>query len=251
MGFRALSVPRLRDAGCFATTRWSVVLRAAGHDSAETSEALAHLCRTYWYPLYSHARRCGQTPEDAADLTQEFFCRFLEKGYVSHANPARGRFRTFLLTSLNNFLNGEHVRATALKRGGGDAMLSLDDDLAERRYECEVTTQLTPDRAFDRNWALMTMRCAMEELEEECARAEKARLFRALQPFLARESSAGEYARLADELGMSTNGVAVAVRRLRERYGDLVRAQIAETVAGPAEVDEELGYLLQSLIDPA
>ena len=234
-------------AGCFATTRWSLILKAGGLDSAEAFEALTKLCESYWYPLYSHARRRGRSPQDAADLTQEFFRRFLEKGYLNRADPERGRFRSFLLTSLNNFLANEHDRSTAVKRGG--ALLALDDVAAEQRYQFETPGAAVAERAFDRNWALAVMRCAIERLAEECAGAGKAPLFRALQPFLARESDKGEYARLAEGLGLSANSVAVAVHRLRERYRELVRQQVAETVGDPADVEDELRYLLTLLAE--
>lgn len=221
---------------------------AAGEDSGPaTGRALDALCRTYWDPLYAYVRRCGHDPVDAQDLTQDFFARFLEKNYVRHADPQKGRFRTFLLTSMKHFLANAHERDLAQKRGGAQTVFSLDAANAEQRLAREPADDLTPDVIYERRWAATLLERALSQLEQESTSAGKTKLFAELKPFLARESSDGEYTTMAGRLGMTANGVAVAVHRLRERYREVVRLDIANTVSAENEIDEELRHLLAVL----
>jgi RNA polymerase sigma-70 factor (ECF subfamily) len=228
----------------FATTHWSVVL-AAGHDSAPGSQAaLESLCRAYWYPLYAYVRRQGHSPEDAQDLTQAFFAKLLEKKSLRHAQKERGRFRTFLLTSLKNFLSHEWERAKTAKRGGGSIHLSWDQTSAEDRYGLEPISDLTPEKIFEQRWALTLFQQALTRLRDESMAAGKGGRFEHLKAFLTDEPAAGAYQAVGERLGISSDSVAVSVHRLRQRYGELVREAIAQTVASPAEVQEELRYLI-------
>jgi len=228
----------------FATTHWSVVLAAGQDSSPNASEALEKLCRTYWYPLYSYVRRRGRSPEDAQDLTQEFFARFLEKNSLSRANRERGRFRTFLLTSLQNFLTHEWERAEAAKRGGGRTFIPWDEQSPESRYQLEAASELTPDRIFDQRWAAALFQKALGRLREEFVAGNKREEFEQLKGFLSAEPAEGDYAKAGAGLGMSSGTVAVATHRLRRRYAELVREEIAHTVPNLAEVEEEMRYLI-------
>jgi RNA polymerase sigma-70 factor (ECF subfamily) len=228
----------------FTTTHWSVVL-AAGHDSSPGAhEALEKLCRTYWCPLYAYVRRQGHSPEDAQDLTQAFFAQFLKKKSVQLADPQRGKFRSFLLASLKHFLTHEWERARTVKRGGGQVHLSWDQTSAETQYQHETASELTPETIFDQRWALALFQQALARLREEYASAGKAAQFKQLKGFLNDAADDGAYVGVATQLDMPTGSVAVAVHRLRQRYGQLVREEIAHTVSKPAEVQEELRYLI-------
>src|SRR5262245_11948648 len=228
----------------FGTTHWSVVL-AAGHDSSPGAhEALEKLCRSYWYPLYGYVRRQGHNPEDAQDLTQAFFARLLEKKFLQLANRERGRFRSFLLTSLKHFLVHEWERAQSAKRGGAHAHLSWDQASAEERYQLEPSSELTPEKIFDQRWAFILFQQALTRLRDEYAVAGKGAQFDQLRNYLSAEVGDGGYASAAERLGMTTGAVAVAVHRLRQRYGELVYGEIAHTVANPAEIEDELRYLI-------
>jgi RNA polymerase sigma factor (sigma-70 family) len=228
----------------FATTHWSVVL-AAGHDSTPgAQEALEKLCSAYWYPLYAYVRRHGHSPEDAQDLTQAFFAKLLEKKSLRHAQQERGRFRTFLLTALKNFLSHEWERAKAAKRGGGSIHLSWDQTSAEERYGLEPVSDLTPEKIFEQGWALTLFQQALARLRDESTAAGKGDRFEQLKGFLTDEPAEGAYKAIAERLGMSSDSVAVSVHRLRQRYGELVREAIAQTVANPAEAQDELRYLI-------
>ena len=229
----------------FRTTHWSVVLAAGDTASPQSAEALEKLCRTYWFPLYAYARRSGHSPEDAQDLTQAFFHHFLEKKAVSRADRQRGRFRSFLLTSMRNFVSHEWRRARAEKRGGGRSLLAWDELSPESRYQPEAASEMTPDKVFDQRWALTLFQQALVRLREESTAAGKSEQFERLKDFLSAEPGEGAYAEIAAHLGLSSSGVAVAVHRLRQRYGQLVRDEIAHTVANPAEVEEELQYLIK------
>ncbi len=231
---------------CFQTTHWSAVLAAGQSASPGATESLENLCRSYWYPLYVYTRRRGYPVEDAKDLTQAFFATFLRKEYLAHADPRKGKFRCFLLTALNHFLANDWRRSQALRRGGGRPVLSLDDT-AEVRYAAEPAADLPPDKAFERRWALDLFEQALTRLHDQYAAADKHHLFRTLKPFLSREPDQGDYARVAAELGLSSGAVAVTVHRLRYRYRELVRDEIAQTVSNPAEVEEELHALLSAL----
>jgi RNA polymerase sigma factor (sigma-70 family) len=224
-----------------------VVLAAGQSDPRRQVEALEKLCRAYWYPIYSHVRQRGYGAEDAQDLTQEFLARLLEKNWLEDIDPHTGRFRSFLLTVLNRFLMNEYDRRQAAKRGGGQRLLSLDGQQAEGRYAQEAATDETPENYFDRSWALALLDQALLRLREETDACGKLRQFDLLNPFLSREAEAGEYTTIGAELGMSDGAVGVAVHRLRQRYREAVREEIANTIVDPARVDEEMRHLLAAL----
>lgn len=231
----------------FTTTHWTVVLATAESDPQKQAAALEQLCRTYWYPLYSYVRRRGNGPEEAQDLTQEFFARLLEKQWLAGVEKNGSRFRSFLLSALNGFLANEYDRATAAKRGGGQQVFSLDAEQAEHHYALEPVTNETPEKIFDRRWALTVLDQALARLKAETVATRKTRHFELLNPFLSREPIAGEYASIAGELGVSTGAVGVSVHRLRQRYRELVRAEIADTVADPRQLDPEMDELFAAL----
>jgi RNA polymerase sigma-70 factor (ECF subfamily) len=229
--------------GFFATTHWSVVLAAGQGDSAHAANALEQLCRTYWYPLYAYVRRQGNTPQEAEDLTQEFFARFLESQALRAASPERGRFRSLLLASLNHFLTNEWKRAGTLKRGGGISFLLLDQAAAEDRYRLEPVNDLTPEKIFERRWALTLLDQVLTRLRNECEADGKAGLFDQLRGFLSYTSDLQSYAEVAAQFGTSEPALRQAVRRLRQRYRELMRAEIAQTVSSPQEIDDEIRHL--------
>jgi RNA polymerase sigma-70 factor (ECF subfamily) len=227
----------------FATTHWSLVLAAGNGQSSEAARALERLCRAYWYPLYAYVRRKGHSPHDAQDLVQEFFAHFLEHNYVRHADRNRGRFRTFLLTSLQRFLINQWHKAHREKRGGRQQVLSLDEALAEGRFTREPAADQPPDSVYDCGWAAVLLERALAALRAEFAQAGKQDLFERLKVFAWGEHSALPYSAMAEQLGMSEGAVKVAVHRLRQRYGQLLREEIAQTVGTPVEVEAELRYL--------
>ena len=231
----------------FATTHWSVVLAAARQESPQSADALAALCKTYWYPLYAFVRRQGRSAEEAEDLTQEFFARVMEKQYLQSVGPEKGRFRTFLLVCLKRFLANEWDRARALKRGGGKQPLPIDFGGADERYSLEPAHALTAERLYARRWALTVLQQALARLAAEMTGAGKQRLFDALRVYLAAESTAPPHAEVAAALGMSEGAVKVAVHRLRERYRAVLRDEIAGTLDDPAAVDEEIRDLFAAL----
>jgi RNA polymerase sigma factor (sigma-70 family) len=234
-------------AGQFNTTQWSMVLLAGQSHAPHASAALERLCRTYWQPLYAYVRRQGKSPHDAQDLTQEFFARLLEKKYLKLASQERGRFRSFLLKSLQHFLVNEWVRGQAQKRGGGRTIYSLDEDAAERSYLQQAPDQLSPESLYDKRWAMTLLERAMERLGADYDTSGKRALFDQLKPLLLTESSGEAYRQLAGPLGMNEGAVKVAVHRLRQRFRGVVRAEVAETVATPDEIDEELRCLMAAL----
>jgi RNA polymerase sigma factor (sigma-70 family) len=229
----------------FATTHWSVVLAAGDRDSESAESALAALSQAYWYPLYAYVRRRSYSPEDAQDLTQSFFAALLQKNYLDRANHERGRFRTFLLSSLENFLANEWDRSTALKRGGGQRTVSWDEQDAEGRYLNEPADEMTPERIFEKRWAVTLLELVMKRMREEFLVGGKAELFEAIKPHLWSEGPATSYAQLAVQLNMTVVAVKGTVHRLRHRYRDLLRAEIAHTVASPGEVDDEIRHLIK------
>jgi len=231
----------------FATTHWSVVLSAADSGSAKAAESLETLCRTYWYPLYAYVRSQGYSPEDAQDLTQGFFERFLEKHYLHDVDRQKGKFRSFLLAALKHFLSDEWRHQHRQKRGGGKRFISLDEERPEERYRLEPADWLNPEKIYERRWALTLLEQVLARLEAEFSAAGKARLFVQLQGFLLGEKNAVPYAEVAERLNLSEGAVKVAVHRLRQRYGELFCAEIAQTVASPEEVDEEIRHLLDVL----
>ena len=231
----------------FQTTQWSVVLAAGADSSPQAASALDKLCQIYRYPLYAFVRRQGHNPHDAEDLTQSFFAHFLEGKCFRLANQARGRFRSFLLSSLKHFLTNEWERGRAQKRGGQTILISLDATDAEERYKFEPATDLTPDKLFDRRWAIAVLDQALTLLREEQAQAGKLQHFELLAPFLSGDAQNGEYERVAAVLGSTPNGVAVSVHRLRQRYREVIRERVAQTVTTVVELDEEMGHLLAAL----
>jgi RNA polymerase sigma factor (sigma-70 family) len=213
----------------------------------EARDALAALCELYWSPLYSYARRCGCSVDEAQDLTQGFFAFFIERGDVSAADPRRGRFRSFLLTAFKHFMSNERDRQHALKRGGGHQLLSFDVDAIESRYAADVTKDISPESVFERNWARGVIDRSLAMLRAECEEAGKATLFAHLQTFLVGEKSAGGYAGVAESLGTSEGAIKVTVHRLRRRMRELLKSEIALTVSEDSEIDEELRYLMHVL----
>ncbi len=230
----------------FQTTHWSVVLVAGRETSLKSAEALEQLCRAYWYPLYTYIRRRASDQVEAQDLTQEFFARMLAKQWLAQAEPARGKFRSFLLASLNHFLANEWHRSQRQKRGGGRPAISLDDT-AEGRYLVQPSTEATPEKAYERQWALTLFDRALEQLRAEHARTGKDRQYELLKDYLWQQGNADEYQRAGEQLQLSHGAVSSAVHRLRQRYQQLVRQEIAHTVADPREVEEELRALMTAL----
>jgi RNA polymerase sigma-70 factor (ECF subfamily) len=228
----------------FTTTHWSVVL-AAGGDAPGAADALTALCRAYWRPLYAYVRRRGHGEQDAQDLTQEFFARFLEKNYVLQANQEKGRFRSFLLASMNHFLANEWDRVNTAKRGGGRTFIPWDQ--VEDEPQAAVESDLPPDRLYERQWALAVIDRVFARLREECSVAGKAELFDTLRVHLSGEQAVSSYSESGARLQMTAGAVQVAVHRLRRRYGELLRAEIAQTVSRREEVDEELRHLFAAL----
>ena len=231
----------------FDTTRWSVVTAAGDRLSPEAEAALEKLCRAYWYPLYCYIRRKGLAPADAQDVTQEFFCRLIGKNYLESVDRTRGSFRSFLLASVNHLLANEWDKARALKRGGGRQIISLDAEEAEGCYVQEPTGHDSPEKAFDRRWALTLLDRALAILRDEFAADGKLPQFDRLKGFLSDVAVDGDYAALAGSLGLEASGVAVAVHRLRVRYREIVRAEIAQTVADEAELKDEMRHLFAVL----
>jgi RNA polymerase sigma-70 factor (ECF subfamily) len=232
----------------FVTTHWSLVLSARDRQSPQSSAALEKLCRIYWYPLYAYIRRNGQTKENAEDLTQAFFARLLEKKFLESAQQERGRFRSFLLVALKRFLANEWEYAHAQKRGGFQPHMSLDTELAESKFKSEIaTTEIPPDRAFERRWALTLLEQTMLRLRSEFKSAGKISEFEKLKIFLTADKKEIPYTKTAEELGINENALRVAVHRLRKRYRELFREEISHTLAEGESVDEELRYLLSVL----
>jgi len=231
----------------FATTHWSVILQAGGGGSEQADRALEELCRSYWYPLYAYVRRQGHDAEDAQDLTQGFFARFLERKHLQLADPERGRFRTFLLCSLKHFLIGEWEKSRAVKRGGGHASFSWDEQAAEDRYLAEPVEGLTPERIYEKRWAVTLLEKVLARLREKYVAGEKAPLFDALKPYVWGDKMVDGYEEIVGRLGMTDGAVRVAMHRLRETYRELLRNEVTGTVASPADVDEELRHLAAAL----
>jgi RNA polymerase sigma-70 factor (ECF subfamily) len=227
----------------FATTHWTVVL-AAGHSrSPQAARAMEELCRTYWFPLYAYVRRRGHSKEDAEDLTQAFFARLLEKNFLADLDSDRGKFRAFLLAALKHFLANERDKARTLKRGGGSVHLSLDWQTADTKFQVAATNEPSPDKAFDREWAVALLARVIERLQGECTTDGKAKLFDQLKTFLTAGKAESAQRDVANALGMEEGAVRVAVHRLRKRYRQLLRDEIAHTLADAAMVDEEMRAL--------
>lgn len=235
------------QAQVFVTTHWSVVLAATGADTTRAQAALEHLCRIYWYPIYHFVRRQGRSVHDAQDLTQEFFAQLLEKKWVAAADQSRGRFRSFLLMVLKRFLTVEWRRANAQKRAGDRYCLPLPLDTAETRYAREPASTSTAEEAFEKQWALTLLETVLGELRAEYEQDGKGRLFETLKPSLMGSRELQPYASLAAKLEMSEGAVKVAVHRLRERYRERLKSQIAQTVASPEDIAGEMRHLIRVL----
>jgi RNA polymerase sigma-70 factor (ECF subfamily) len=233
--------------GRFATTHWSLIVAARDGDTAEAQAALAALCQAYWYPLYAYIRRQGHPADQAQDLTQEFFTRLLEKEFLGVLDPDKGKFRAFLLAACKHFLANERDRERAQKRGGGRLRLSLDFTDAEDRYTREPGHALTAEKLFERRWALALLQGVLERLREEHAARGKGELFDRLRGFLLGERQPGGYAGAAADLGLTEGAAKVAVHRLRQRYRELLRAEIGRTVPDGESVDEEIRALFAAL----
>jgi RNA polymerase sigma-70 factor (ECF subfamily) len=236
----------------FATTHWSLVLAAGKGASADAEAALASLCEAYWYPLYAYVRRQGHQPDDAQDLTQEFFARLLEKHYLQSADPERGRFRSFLLTAFKRFLSKERDRERTKWRGGGRKVLPLgfEFEAGERRYNLEPAHEVTAEKVYEQRWALTLLDRVFARLRDEFEQAGKQQQFDCLKIYLTGETDTPGYRDAAVQLGLTEGAVKVAVHRLRRRYRELVRDEIVQTVAGPQDVDEELRHLFAALRSP-
>jgi len=234
------------NGGAFVTTQWSVVLAAQG-SSPGAEEALEKLCRTYWRPIYSFVRREGRTVEDAQDVTQSFFARLLERRDFDAVRREKGRLRSYLLVSLKHFLAKERQRATSIKRGEGRPLISLDEVLTRERNDPEPADALSADRIYERRWALTVLERVLDQLGKEYQAAGNVRLFDRFKDLLADESRQVSQAQIASEIEMSENAVKQAYHRFRHRYRDLLREEIAQTVAAPGDVDDELRHLVAVL----
>jgi RNA polymerase sigma-70 factor (ECF subfamily) len=230
----------------FQTTSWTLVLAAGDKDSPDAGTALSTLCTAYWHPVYAFIRRSGHDADEARDLTQAFFARVLEKNYFGDARRERGRFRTFLLTSVRNFLANERDRERALKRGGGRVPIPLEVDDGERSYQIDPSHDLTPERLFEQRWALAVIGSALNNVRERYERRKKADWFASLKPFLT-GAEPGSYADLAAELKVSEGSLRVGVHRLRQQFAASLRETVAETVERPQDVDKELEFLLKAV----
>jgi RNA polymerase sigma factor (sigma-70 family) len=227
----------------FTTTHWSVVLAAGDSASPQSTAALERLCHTYRYPLYAYIRRRGHKEHDAEDLTQGFFAHLLARHAFRGVMPGRAKFRTFLLTALNNFLADEHDWQQAQKRGGGKQIISFDAEEAEERYRLEPRHEETPEKLFDRRWALALLDGALARLEKEYRDSGKGPLFEQLRGSMAGGTPTQSYAEMAAQVGMTEEAVKKAAQRLRRRYQEVIREEIRETVADAPEIDEELRHL--------
>jgi RNA polymerase sigma factor (sigma-70 family) len=230
----------------FPNTRWSVVLAARQPASPESAAALEAICRAYWYPLYAFVRRSGQSPPDAQDLTQEFFCRLLEKHWLDSADPEKGKLRTFLVVALKRFMNNEWRRASAQRRGSGQAHAQFDTAFAESRYAAD-SHSLAPDETFDQQWALTLLELTVNRLRDEFSAAGKPGEFEHLKNCLLADRGAIDYATVAQKLGVSEGATRVAVHRLRRRFREIYREEISQTLAVGADLDAELRHLAAAL----
>ena len=228
----------------FTTTRWSLILAAADPRSSSAHEALSSLCEIYWMPVYAFVRRTGASVEDARDLTQAFFTTVLEKGYFKHAQRERGRFRTFLLTAVAHFLSNQRKADRALKRGGGQVVLSLDVDDGERRYQLEPADTMTPERLFDRRWALAVLDHAMARLSAQYVTPDRRKVFTTLKSFLGGHEPES-YSAAAASLSLTEGSFRVTLHRFRKQFAASLRDVVQETVERPEEVEDELRYLLK------
>lgn len=231
----------------FETTHWSLVVAGGERESGRREEALEALFAQYWYPLYVFVRSKVRDSHEARDVTQDFFTFLLEKNTLSVASPDRGRFRSFLLASVKNFLANHRQKQSAQKRGGGRRQLSLDFDDGERRFSHEPTEELTPERHFDRQWAITLLDAVLNHLRSEYVESDRLAQFDAMKPFISITPDDVTYRSLSEQLAITENAATVAVHRLRKRYRQLLRSEIAKTVAGPGEIDDEITRLFEAL----
>ncbi len=236
----------LKVANGFMTTRWSVVARATA-SSEESQAALEQLCRAYWFPVYTYARKQGCDATDAEDVTQDFFAEIIQSQFLQRADPNRGRFRSYLLMSVRNRIINARSRATALKRGGGAEVFSIHEPRAEEQFSEVNDPSLDPSQAYELSWALTVLQRTRSRLLAEQKAKGALKEFERFEPFLSAPPSDGEYAAIAEELRVSRNSVAVSIHRLGRRYRDLLRDEVAQTVDDPGEIDAELSYLLKVL----
>lgn len=237
----------LRTAGVFVTTHWSVVMSACDRPSPQSYQALETLCRTYWHPLYAYIRHLGHGPQDAEDLTQEFFARLLSKQYLKAADRQKGRFRTFLLVALKRFLANEWKKGRALKRGGGQSMLPFDTVLAEKLYTAESPSQSSPEQLYERRWALALVEQALGRLRADYERQGKSAEFERLKAYLTAERGGIPYAQVASQLDISEGAARVSIHRLRRRFRELFQQEVAGTLANPDNLQEEMRHLQEVL----
>jgi RNA polymerase sigma-70 factor (ECF subfamily) len=236
-----------RVTGQFTTTHWSVVMAASQPDKSDSMAALEILCRTYWYPLYAYIRRRGYEPADAQDLTQEFFARLLSRQYLRAVDHRKGKFRSFLLAALEHFLCNERRRSNTQKRGGQFAFVSLDNDSAEQQYLLAGAANNSAEQVFDQQWAITLLQRAIAKLQEQFIEAGKGPIFEHLKIFLTGEKPSISYAELAEKWNMTEAALKMAVSRMRQEYGEVLRAEIANTVSGREQVEEELRALFAAL----
>ena len=233
----------------FSTTHWSLVLTAGSGDGTRAAAALERLCGKYWYPLFAFIRRTGFDFHEAEDLTQAFFAHLFEKDRLKQVDRQKGKFRSFLLAALTNFLNNEWDKRQAWKRGGRCQVISLDQTDAEERYRLEPVDSLTPEKLFERRWTLILLEQVLAQLKQECVSSGKAELFSKLEPLITGEITPGQYAQLALALKMREEAVRMALSRTRRRFGELLRNEIAQTVLTPADVDDEIRHLFAGVSD--
>ncbi len=236
--------------GRFAATRWSVVLAAAdprGGAGTVSKRALADLIQAYWMPLHSFVRRQGEAAASAEDIVQDFFAALLEKQYLAQVDRSKGKFRSFLLAAMQHFLSKERDKRRAKKRGGAHTIIALDGLSAEARYALEPADNVTPERLYERQWALTVLELVLARLRKEYEDSGKGKLYKALEPCLTQGAKAIDYCRISKELGIAEGSARVAAHRIRRRYRDLLRREIAQTVNSPDQVEEEIAYLLKCL----
>src|SRR5581483_877268 len=231
----------------FPNTRWSVVLAARQRPSPESAAALETICQAYWYPLYAYVRRCGQSPHDAQDLTQEFFCRLLEKRWLDSADREKGKLRSFLIVALKRFMNNEWDKASSQRRGGGKLHAQIDTAFAESRFATDTQT-LAPDETFDRQWALTLISLTTARLRAEFAAAGKPRDYDALKNCLLADRGAIDYVAVAGQLGVNEAAARVSVHRLRKRFREIYREEISQTLAEGEDLETELRHLAAALV---
>ena len=235
------------QSGVFATTHWSVVLTAGQSTSSQAAEALEKLCHTYWYPLYVYVRRRGHGVSDAQDLTQDFFYRLLDRDWLAQVDRRKGRFRSFLLVAMNHFLANEYDRAKTVKRGGRVFFQAYEDDACEKRFQEDARLDRSPEQLYEQRWAVALLETVLGRLRGEATAAGRLEQFHELKGFLTGEKRSITYADLAAKLSTTEAALKMAVQRLRHRYGELLREEIANTVANPSEIEDELRHLMAVL----